>query len=110
MNTRQLVFATRFVLLFLLFLASACGGDGNPFGVKSEPVTAADRAAAMGRAAREQVIAHWSVERMVEGYHELIEGIYTSKCADRPSSDCEAAYIGGGDLASTVPRPIAHDQ
>jgi glucose/arabinose dehydrogenase len=50
MNTKQLVFATRFVLLFLfflLFLASACGGDGNSFGVKSEPVTAADRAAAM---------------------------------------------------------------
>ncbi|MEE8385318.1 MAG: PQQ-dependent sugar dehydrogenase [Dehalococcoidia bacterium] len=50
MNTRQLGFATGFVLLFplfLLFLASACGGDGNPFGVKSERVTTADRAAAM---------------------------------------------------------------
>ena len=29
------------------------------------------RAAAMGRAGREHVIAHWSVERMVQGYQEL---------------------------------------
>lgn len=47
MNTRRPVAATVFVVLFLLFLASACGGDGNPFGVKSERVTTADRVAAM---------------------------------------------------------------
>jgi glycosyltransferase involved in cell wall biosynthesis len=37
------------------------------------------RAAAMGRAGREHVIAHWSVDRMVRGYEALIAGIYASK-------------------------------
>ena len=31
----------------LMLLAASCGGDGNPFGLKSERVTTADRAAAM---------------------------------------------------------------
>ena len=39
-----------------------------------------DRAAAMGRAGREHVIAHWSVDRMVQGYEDLIAGIYAAKC------------------------------
>ena len=38
-----------------------------------------DRAAAMGRAGREQVIAHWSIERTVAGYQDLLAGIYTAK-------------------------------
>ena len=38
------------------------------------------RAAAMGRAGREEVIAHWSVDRMVLGYEDLIAGIYREKC------------------------------
>jgi len=38
-----------------------------------------DRAAAMGRAGREHVIAHWSIDRMVEGYQNLIGDIYTAK-------------------------------
>jgi len=37
------------------------------------------RAAAFGRAGREQVIARWSIERMVQGYEELLEGIYRNK-------------------------------
>jgi glycosyltransferase involved in cell wall biosynthesis len=37
-------------------------------------------AAALGRAGREQVIAHWSVDRMVRGYEDLISGIYAGKC------------------------------
>jgi glycosyltransferase involved in cell wall biosynthesis len=41
-----------------------------------------DRAATFGRAGRERVIAHWSLDRMVRGYHELLEDIYESK-ADR---------------------------
>jgi glycosyltransferase involved in cell wall biosynthesis len=40
-------------------------------------------AARMGRAAREHVIAHWSVERMVAGYQQLIREIYTDKCGSR---------------------------
>jgi glycosyltransferase involved in cell wall biosynthesis len=43
------------------------------------------RAAAMGRAGREQVIARWSIDRTVEGYQDLIAGIYTAK-AQRPPS------------------------
>src|SRR3972149_1165288 len=31
----------------LMLLAASCGGDGNPFGLKAERVTTADRAAAM---------------------------------------------------------------
>jgi len=38
------------------------------------------RAKQMGRAGREHVVAHWSVERMVQGYQELIREIYTAKC------------------------------
>ena len=38
-----------------------------------------ERAAAMGRAGREHVIAHWSVQQMVEGYQDLIAGIYALK-------------------------------
>ncbi len=34
----------------------------------------------MGRAGREHVVAHWSIERMVEGYEALICGIYAAKC------------------------------
>ena len=37
------------------------------------------QAEAMGRAGRENVISHWSIERTIEGYEELISGIYASK-------------------------------
>jgi glycosyltransferase involved in cell wall biosynthesis len=36
-------------------------------------------AATMGRAGREEVIAHWSVGGMVRGYEDLIAGIYAGK-------------------------------
>jgi glycosyltransferase involved in cell wall biosynthesis len=38
-----------------------------------------NRAAGMGRAGREHVIARWTVDRMVRGYEELITGIYAAK-------------------------------
>jgi glycosyltransferase involved in cell wall biosynthesis len=38
-----------------------------------------NRAAQMGRAGRQQIIARWTVDRMVRGYEELIAGIYTRK-------------------------------
>ncbi len=41
------------------------------------------RAAAMGRAGREEVIANWSIHRTVEGYQELIAGIYAAKAERR---------------------------
>jgi glycosyltransferase involved in cell wall biosynthesis len=38
-----------------------------------------DRAAAMGAAGRDHVAAHWSVDRMVQGYEDLIAEVYTGK-------------------------------
>ena len=35
----------------------------------------------MGRAGRDHVVANWSLERMVEGYQDLIHDIYAGKCA-----------------------------
>jgi glycosyltransferase involved in cell wall biosynthesis len=35
----------------------------------------------MGRAGRDHVVANWSLERMVEGYQDLIHDIYSGKCA-----------------------------
>jgi glycosyltransferase involved in cell wall biosynthesis len=42
------------------------------------------RAAALGRAGREHVIAHWSIDGMVRGYEDLIAELYRAKC---PSPD-----------------------
>ena len=39
------------------------------------------RAAALGRAGRRHVVAHWSLERMVGGYEELLEGLFEAKTA-----------------------------
>jgi glycosyltransferase involved in cell wall biosynthesis/O-antigen/teichoic acid export membrane protein len=46
----------------------------------------ADRALArqLGVAGREIVVGHWSLERMVEGYQNLIAEIYASKCPPTP--------------------------
>jgi glycosyltransferase involved in cell wall biosynthesis len=41
------------------------------------------RAAALGRAGREHVVRHWSIDRMVEGYQDLLAGIYMGKSARR---------------------------
>ncbi|NLX94930.1 MAG: glycosyltransferase [Rhodopirellula sp.] len=38
------------------------------------------RAAAMGRRGREHVLAHASIEQMVQGYQDLIADIYRAKC------------------------------
>ena len=46
----------------------------------------ADRGLArqFGAAGRELVVRQWSLERMVEGYQDLIAGIYASKCPTGP--------------------------
>ena len=41
------------------------------------------RAAAFGRAGRQHVLEHASIERMVAGYEDLLEGIYQQKAAVR---------------------------
>ncbi|MGA2031408.1 MAG: glycosyltransferase [Thermoguttaceae bacterium] len=46
-----------------------------------------ERAAAMGRAGREHVIAQGSLRGMVEGYQDLLAGIYSSKAGGRPAGD-----------------------
>ena len=62
-------------------------------------------AAAMGRAGREHVLAHWSVERMVEGYQVLIEGIYTSKCTRRGGTKSSCGSVPPGVAGLGVERP-----
>ncbi len=42
-----------------------------------------DRASEMGRAGREQILALWSIERMVVGYEEMIAEIYAAKANRR---------------------------
>ncbi len=39
------------------------------------------QAAVMGRAGRECVLAHWSIQHTVAGYQDLLEGIYATKVA-----------------------------
>jgi glycosyltransferase involved in cell wall biosynthesis len=45
-----------------------------------ELLTDRNRAVTMGRAGREHVIAHGSVERMVQGYEDLLTRVYMTKC------------------------------
>jgi glycosyltransferase involved in cell wall biosynthesis len=40
-----------------------------------------EQAARLGRAGREHVVRQWSIQRMVEGYQDLLAGIYESKAA-----------------------------
>ena len=44
-------------------------------------------AAALGRRGRQEVIDHWSCQRMVEGYQELIAEIYEAKRQTRRGTD-----------------------
>ena len=42
------------------------------------------KAAQMGRAGREHILAHWSLDGMIEGYQDLITQIYNSKSGQAP--------------------------
>jgi glycosyltransferase involved in cell wall biosynthesis len=42
-----------------------------------------ERAEAFGRAGRETVLRHWSIDCMIEGYEQLITEIYEHKLARR---------------------------
>ncbi len=48
------------------------------------------RASAMGRAARQRVVENYSLERMVEGYQELIERLYRAKCGRQRRAEDDA--------------------
>ncbi|MBN1396051.1 MAG: glycosyltransferase [Pirellulales bacterium] len=54
------------------------------------------RASSMGRAGREEIIARWSVERMVRGYEELIADLYARKCAKKGLGSTGRVSEGGG--------------
>ena len=56
------------------------GDAGGIAAATIELLAQPDRAAVMGRAGREEVLAHWSIDRMVQGYEDLIAGIYREKC------------------------------
>jgi len=43
-----------------------------------------EQAAALGRAGREHVLAHWSIHHMVEGYQDLLTSIYQAKSHRSP--------------------------
>jgi glycosyltransferase involved in cell wall biosynthesis len=60
------------------------------------------RAAAMGRAGRERVIANWSIDRTVEGYQDLIAGIYVAKAQRTPGG--KSAGPGDRRQSPTVGR------
>ena len=53
-----------------------------------------------GAAARAKVVENWSLERMVDGYEELIEAIYTDKC--RAACRPRATARGTESAASTA--------
>jgi len=50
----------------------------------AELLTDRSRAEAMGRAAREEVVRRWSVERMVEGHQNLMAEVYSRKAGKPP--------------------------
>ena len=53
----------------------------------TELLTDSERSRAMGRAGRQRVVAEFSVERMVEGYEDLLTELYERK---RPITDSSA--------------------
>ena len=57
-------------------------------------------AAALGAAGRQHVVAHWSLDRMVEGYEELLEQLFD--CGGRLSDRVPLLA-----LSSSVRRPLA---
>ena len=68
------------------------------------------RAAAMGRAGREAVLLHGSIDRMVTGYESMIERIYVAKCwragsgdGDSPARDVSAASQADAPMATVPP-------
>ena len=71
-----------------------------------------DAATAMGRAAREEVIAHWSVQRMVSGYEELLSEIYAARRPARPfclpkSWQESRQAIASGSAPKSLPQLLA---
>jgi len=80
-------------------------GDANEFAARVvELLGHPERAAAMGRAGREQVITHWSIDRTVEGYQDLIADIYTTKSARRNAREVGQISQRGARFQRATPR------
>lgn len=62
------------------------------------------RAAELGAAGRQRVVDHWSLERMVEGYEDLITCVYQTKCPDSHKMENTAAKNTVVREASTADR------
>lgn len=56
----------------------------------------------MGEQGREAVVARWSLERMVEGYQDLITDIYTRKCNARGGFGGSAAAVAKSTFRATT--------
>jgi len=65
------------------------------------------RAAAFGRAGRQHVLQHASIERMVAGYEEMLEGIYQEKAAVR-AGKASSSPIGMTAANSTAEKLPSH--
>ncbi|MDZ4818897.1 MAG: glycosyltransferase [Planctomycetota bacterium] len=62
----------------------AIPGDANDIAAKFlQIIQHPERQQRMSEAARQNVVEHWSLDRMVEGYEELIECLYAQKVAPR---------------------------
>jgi len=64
----------------------------------------------VGAQARENVIQHWSLERMVAGYEQLIERLYDEARGDqgRPTSPSARASQLPPEIQSTAEEPVRH--
>jgi len=67
----------------------------------SRLLAAPDDAKRMGASGRERVVAQWSLERMVDGYQDLIEAIYRAK-AMRRRQNLAARTNKSAPLAPTI--------
>jgi glycosyltransferase involved in cell wall biosynthesis len=64
------------------------------------------RAAAFGRAGRSYVLEHASIQQMVSGYEDLLEGIYRKKAAIRAGKKPSCPV----SMAAADPAAAAHVQ
>jgi hypothetical protein len=58
------------------------------------------KAQRLGAAGRRHVIEHWSIDRMVHGYEELIEGFYQRKTGRQLTVRDKSAVPSGPQLGS----------
>lgn len=76
-------------------------GDSHAMALRVEQLlNHPHQAASMGRAGREHILSHWSIERMVQGYENLIEDIYRRKCQRRLAMEDRTSNVETEEYAS----------